>query len=103
VGVGEPKHGIRGVGGDHSEPGVDKVGGEQAAPTTDLDDQPITSSHGFKKANDAGSTCISVEPETQMVNECEVVTIVGRLSLRTRFHGDEYYLRRHPSLLKAER
>ncbi len=90
VGYGEVEHGLGGIGGNHPEPGIDQVGSEQSAPAADLDDQAVALSHRLEQPEDAWRAGVGVEPETEMVDECQVVPVVGHVLLRARTHDSKY-------------
>ena len=60
-------------------PGVEEVSGEQAAAATQLDDQPIALAHGLDQLEDPRPAGIRVEAEPEVVHQCEVPPIVGRV------------------------
>jgi hypothetical protein len=90
VGFGEVEHRLRRISGHHPEPAVNQVGGEQPTPAANLDDQPIALSHRLKKPEDSWRTGIGVEPETQMMDEGQVLSVIGHPSPWARFHVGKY-------------
>ena len=82
MGSGEVEHRIRGVSCNHPESGINEIGGEQPAPTANLDNQSITLSHGLEEPEDPRCARVSVESKAPMVDEREVVSVIGCVSLR---------------------
>ena len=72
----EGEHCRRRIGRDHVMPGVDEVAREQPAPAPELDDHTASRAHRLEQRQDAGRTCVGVEPETEVVDEGEITPVV---------------------------
>ena len=62
-------------------PCIDQVLGEQAAAAPELDDEPFSGANWLQKFEDPRCAEIRMEPEPEMVHQCEVALVVGNLRI----------------------
>jgi hypothetical protein len=60
---------------------VDHVSSEEPAPAAELDDHAIALAYGLQQLEDPGRAVVGVEPEPEVMDQREVATIVGRVTL----------------------
>ena len=75
--AGELEHGRRGVGRDHLMAGVDEVAGEEPAAAPELQHDTASLPHRPQEGEDPRRAGMGMESEAQMVDERQVLTVVG--------------------------
>ena len=71
------EHGVGRVGGDHPVPGIHQVSGQQPAATSDLDHEAVAVTDRSQEIENPRSTGVGVESEPEMVDERQVVAVIG--------------------------
>ena len=75
--AGELEHGRRGIGRDHQVAGVDEVAGEEPAAAPELEHDTASLPHGLQEGEDPRRAGIGMEPEAQVVDERQLLTVVA--------------------------